>query len=266
MSFKRQIPEVTAWYVLHTNEYSAIISGINRILSAASERNITLKLMGGWATHVHCSNHDFCDREHLDIDFVGLRSQHKEIVELMEDSGYTENQTMTLATSVSRLLFEKPDSSDHIDVFLDFIDMEHYIDLRDRLDIEETTLSVSDLLLIKVTTSPLNEKDLRDIVTMVKDLRVGSDDSPGTINKAYIAELCAKRWGLSHDVLVALRNSLNMLSRYNLPEDVELSVRERLESLIEAIESHPKSLRWKLRALLGERVPWRRLVETGKVL
>lgn len=235
------------------------------ILETAREAGVALKLVGGWAIQLHCTEHDFCDREHPDIDFVGLRSQYEDIVEVMTQHGYVENRNMTMATSVSRLLFEKPGSNDHIDVFLDFIDIEHYIDLRDRLEIEEHTISVSDLLLIKATISRLNEKDLRDIVTMVKDLRVGSDDSRGAINKSYIAEVCANRWGLHHDVLAAFRKSLNLLSRYKLPDAAERSVRDRLESLIEAIESHPKSLRWRLRALLGERISWRRPVESDRV-
>ncbi|TFF91165.1 hypothetical protein EU545_05330 [Candidatus Thorarchaeota archaeon] len=235
------------------------------ILETAKGAGVALKLIGGWAIQLHCTEHDFCDRDHPDIDFVGLRSQYEGIVRVMEQHGYIENRNMTMATSVTRLLFEKPDSPDHIDVFLDFIDIEHFIDLKDRLEIEEDTLSVSDLLIIKATISRLNEKDVRDIVTMVKDLEVGTDDSPGLINKSYIAELCAKRWGLHHDVLAALKKSLSLLSRYNLPNDVEDSVRERLESIVDAIESHPKSVRWRLRGLLGERVAWRRPVETDRV-
>ena len=236
-----------------------------RILERAKESGVVLKLVGGWAIQIHCTEHDFCDREHPDMDFVGLRSQYQQIVRLMEDTGYHENKNMTLATSVSRLLFEKPGDSEHIDVFLDFIDIEHFIDLKDRLEIEDDTVSVSDLFLIKTTISRLNEKDLRDIVTMVKDLHVGTDDSRGTINVCYIAELCSKRWGLYHDVLAALKKTLGLLSRYDFPEPVEKVVRERLGSIVEAIESAPKSLSWRLRALAGERLAWRRPVEAERV-
>jgi hypothetical protein len=236
-----------------------------QILQRARDARVTLRLVGGWAIQLHCTEHDFCDREHPDIDFVGLSSQYEDIVRVMKDMGYVENQNMTLATSVSRLLFERPGSSDYVDVFLDSMDIEHYIDLRDRLEIEEDTLSVSDLLLIKLTISRLNEKDVRDIVTMLKDLEFGSDDTPRTVNRAYLARVCSKSWGLYHDVLLALRKIRSLLARYSFPEDTESTVESRLDSLNEAIIREPKSLRWKLRALLGERIAWKRPVETEGV-
>jgi hypothetical protein len=239
-----------------------VMDEANRILFAAKEMNVTLKLVGGWAIHVHCSEHDFCDREHPDIDFVGLRTEYERIVQLMEAMGYGENRNMTLSTGLSRLLFEKPDSSDHIDIFLDFIDIEHFINLKDRLEIEEDTLSVTDLLLIKATISRLNEKDVRDIVTMVKDLDVGADDTPGLINRSYIAELCSKRWGLHHDIVAALKKTIKLLPMYEFSEDTNSLVTQRLESILAAIHSVPKSLRWRIRALIGERIGWRRPVET----
>lgn len=242
-----------------------VMDEANRILAASKKAGVTLKLVGGWAIHVHCSEHDFCDREHPDIDFVGLSAQYEDIVQMMQTLGYSENKNMTLSTGITRLLFEKPDSTDHIDVFLDFLNIEHYIDLRGRLDIEEDTLSVTDLLLIKATISRLNEKDVRDIVTMVKDLDVGEDDSPGVINKAYIAALCSRRWGLFHDITGAFRKTISLLPMYKFPEATDELVTGRLESLLEAIEAEPKSLRWKMRAFLGERVAWRRPVETEGV-
>jgi hypothetical protein len=237
-----------------------------RILDEARRRNTVLRLVGGLAIHIHCTEHSFCDRRYGDIDFVGLKPQYKSIVEVMKEVGYTENSNMTISTGGSRLLFEKPGTTDHIDVFLDHIDIEHDVNLRDRLDIEKNTISISDLLLIKLTITRLNEKDIRDIITMMKDIQIGEDDSAGTINIAYIAKLCAKSWGLHHDVVASLKRTLDFLPRFALSEEDKTKVVTRLDALQDAILMSPKSLGWRLRALFGERTPWRREIETTGVV
>jgi len=236
-----------------------------RILDEANQRNTVLRLVGGLAIHIYCTEHSFCDRHHADMDFVGLSSQYGSIVEVMKKAGYMENSSMTLSTGGSRLLFEKPGTMDHIDVFLDHINIEHEIDIRNRLGIENDTISISDLLLLKLTITRLNEKDIRDIITIMKDIQIGHDDSAGTINTTYIAELCAKSWGLHHDVIASLRRTLDFLPSYGLSEDINSEVASRLEVLENEILKSPKSRRWKLRALFGERIPWRREIETTDV-
>jgi hypothetical protein len=252
----------------HNDPEAAVLQASDessQILNGARERNAVLRLVGGLAIHMHCSEHPFCDRSHGDMDFVGLSSQYESIVQVMKEAGYTENTNMTVSTGGSRLLFEKSGVKDHIDVFLDRIDIEHEIDLKDRLNIEKDTISVSDLLLLKLTITRLNEKDIRDIITMVKDLPMGRDDSSGTINMAYIADLCAKSWGLHHDVTASVRRTLDFLPGYSLAENVSSEVAGRLDEIEREILGAPKSLRWRLRALLGERVPWRREIETTGV-
>jgi hypothetical protein len=237
----------------------------NRILAEGRKRGVVLRLVGGLAVHEYCREHSFCDRNHGDLDLVGLSSQYEGIVQVMTEIGFRENKSMTIATGASRLLFEKPRLPDHIDVFLDHMNIEHDIDLKDRLEIEESTISVSDLILGKLTITRLNEKDIRDIITLVKDLKMGLDDSPGTINMAYIGGLCAKKWGLNHDVSASIRKVLDFLPRYALPKDDELEVAAKVRSMNDAILKAHKSLRWRVRALVGERIPWRREIETMNV-
>lgn len=240
-------------------------SEVERILDIARQNKTVLRLVGGLAIHEFCTDHSFCDRHYGDIDFVGLSSQYENIVQVMKDAGYLENKNMTISTGGSRLLFIKAGQEEHIDVFLDRLDVEHMIELKDRLEIEMDTVSVSDLLLVKLTITRLNEKDIRDIITIVKDLQMGHSDSPNTINMDYITDLCAKSWGLYHDVLRTLRRTLNFLPEYPLPKKTRVSVMKKLEALEEMILRSPKSLKWKLRAPLGEHIPWRREIETDRV-
>ena len=100
---------------------------------------------------------------------------------------------------------EPAHADDHVDVFLDTFRMDHDIALARRLEIEPYTLSLSDLLLTKLQIFRLNEKDLRDMVTLLGDAEVGDEDAPGTINGRYIARLCADDWGLFYDVAMNLQ-------------------------------------------------------------
>jgi hypothetical protein len=238
----------------------------NRIMVQTRRRGVVLKLIGGLAVHSHCSVHDFCDRSYADLDFIGLRSQYEQLVQVMKDLGYAENTNMTLSTSGSRLLFERKGAKKHIDVFMDSVDIEHRVVLKDRLDIESSTISVSDLLLLKLAITRLNEKDMRDIITLLKDLTIGHDDSQNIINVDYIAGLCARKWGLYHDVLASLQKVAKYLQTYPLQESSQLDVAKKLGTLRDMIISMPKALSWKLRALLGEKIPWKREIESTNVL
>ena len=247
------------------SEIAQALSEFTRIRDIAKRNNTVLKLVGGLAIYEYCTDHSFCERHHADMDLVGLVSQYEDIVQTMKKAGYLENTSMTISTGGSRLLFEKSEEASHIDIFLDRINIEHEIDLRNRLEIEEDTVSVSDLLLIKLTITRLNEKDLRDIIAMVKDFQMGHNDNPRTINMTYIADLCAKSWGLHHDVASSLRKTLQFLPTYHLPKKVRIGVTKKLEALEDMILKSPKSLKWRLRALLGEHVAWRRKIETTDV-
>ncbi|MHA2079662.1 MAG: hypothetical protein ACW99H_00775 [Candidatus Thorarchaeota archaeon] len=232
-----------------------------RILQRANENHVTLRLVGGLAIREHCSEIAFCERRYADIDVVGLSNQFTQIVKTFEELGYIEKQSMTISTGGTRLLFEKPGSDDHVDVFLDNIDIEHMIDLRNRLTIEERTISVSDLLLVKLAISRLNEKDFRDMFTLLKDLKVGHDDTAGTINIDYIAMLCSRNWGLYHDIMMNIDRCLDFITQYNFQPNEQERILDTLEQMKTKVLLHPKTTRWKIRALFGERLAWRREIE-----
>ncbi len=42
--------------------------------------------------------------------------------------------------------------------------------------------------------------DLRDVLTLLKDLEIADDEAPGVIGLRYLAARCARDWGLHHDV------------------------------------------------------------------
>lgn len=244
-----------------------------RIIDFASERGIVLRLFGGLAVRVHCKALEFCERDYADLDVVGLARQRGQITALMDELGYQQNVFVAQATEGRQLQFYQQCSNgdaqahffvhpnDHIDVFLDTFKMDHRIELKERLGLERYTISVSDTLLTKLQIFQLNEKDVRDIVTLLKDLPLAEHDSPGAVNLTYIAERCAHDWGLYHDVMVNLRLCRERAGGYGL-SGIELgSLQESTERLIGALEQAPKSTFWRLRAKVGTRRPWHDEIE-----
>jgi hypothetical protein len=250
-----------------------LIAEAKGIIDAARGRGITLRLVGGLAVRFHCKSLDFCERDHGDIDLVGHRRDANHIASLFADLGFAEDIHVRMATDGRQLQFAREcrhgdgwarcgqGQDDHADVFLDTFKMEHALDLTDRLGPDEYTITVSDALLTKLQMAGLEEKDERDVFTLLHDLELGTADDPGTIDVPYIAGLCARDWGLFHDVTSNLALLRGRLDAYDLDPGGREQVGAKLSRLEEAIEAEPKSRAWRLRAKIGTRRPWHNLVE-----
>lgn len=244
-----------------------------RIVDAARERGLTLRLIGGLAVRDHCEELAFCGRDHSDLDMVGLAREVGRLVGLFESLGYRERIRVRAATMHGQAQFvrecahESPDGAyavhaeDHVDVFLDVFRMDHRVDLRDRLGVEPYTVSASDLLLTKLQAFRAEDRDLRDIVTLLKDDELAGEDVAGAVNVAYLAELCARDWGLYYDVTRNLRRCAESLEELRLEGEDRDRVRAALERLTQAIEAAPKTRAWRWRARVGTRRRWHGLVE-----
>ena len=251
----------------------AMVEEGRRIVDAARERGIVLRLHGGLGVRVWCDAIAFCERDYSDFDLIGLHAQRAGIRDLFRELGFAENLHFTQATGGRQLQFVRPCAhrdddetlpvhpDDHVDVFLDTFRMDHELGLKDRLDLDDYTIPVSDQLLTKLQVHKQDEKDVRDALTLLKDLELADDETPGVIGLSYIAAKCAEDWGLYHDVERSLSRAEAMLPGYALPEADEGRVRDGLARLRRALEEAPKSRRWRRRARVGERRPWHNDVE-----
>jgi len=99
------------------------------------------------------------------------------------------------------------------------------------------------------------------VLTLLKDLEVADEEERGVIGLTYIAGKCARDWGLQHDVELNLERAEALLPRYLLTAEEEERVREGIARLRQALADAPKSLAWRLRAKVGERLRWHETVE-----
>jgi hypothetical protein len=242
-----------------------------RIVDAARARGLTVRLMGGLAVREHCLRLDFCDRDYSDLDMVGLGRELTSLKEVFSQLGYEERLHVRLATALQQAQFvracvhHQADGSlahdgDHVDVFLDVFRMDHRIDLSRRLSNDRYTISVSDVLLTKLQVYKSEERDLRDMVTLLKDVPV-ADGEAGTIDAPYIARLCARDWGLFYDVTRNVQRCLEALAQWEMSDAERASAQGGLTALTGAIDAEPKSLSWRLRAAVGTRASWHEVVE-----
>jgi hypothetical protein len=265
--------------------HEQMMAEARRIIDAGNDRDVVVRLTGGLAVRHYAIDLDFAERDYSDIDLVGLRRQSKDLHELFGALGYLENLYVAQATGNAQRQFFKPPESlesrahfarrggrslpvvtsvppaDHIDVFLDAMQMDHVIEMRDRLTVNTYAISPADLLLSKLQIFFLNEKDIHDVVTLCKDVYVDFEDHPGTLNLTHVAETCADDWGLYIDVMSNIDAVLERLDQYELTVNQFTRVRRTLELAQTMMTEEAKSLRWRLRARIGKRLPWRREVE-----
>jgi hypothetical protein len=236
------------------------------IVDAAREDGALLRLTGGLAVRRYCTDLGFADRDYGDIDLVGRSSQIRIVLALFERFGFLEDVHVTQATQGTQRQFcprRAPASgvTDHVDVFFDQMAMDHVIDLRDRLTLDDYAISAGDALLTKLQIFRLNHKDMHDVIALVKDVPLARDERPRTINVRYVADLCAEDWGLHTDVQANIEKCLAGLSSFDLTDADYDRVKSALTALVVAMSSAAKTLRWRLRARVGRRMAWHREVE-----
>jgi hypothetical protein len=240
----------------------------SRILDAlaqAENRHMIMRLVGALAFRTHCSQYgyiqDALGRQFTDIDFASYPRFFKDIVRLLTQLGYQEDKQVTQLFSDTRLLFHDPVYGRHIDIFFNKLDFCHVVSFVGRLEAEELTLPLAELLLEKMQIVKLNEKDLIDTIMLVREHPIGDTDQE-TINAGVIARTLADDWGFWRTVTGNLKLVDEMVGGYErLTNEDRQVVRERIAQLQKHIDDTPKSVRWKMRSRVGERVKWYKDVE-----
>ncbi len=245
---------------------SAISEEAKRILDEATGRGIILRLFGGVAVKYHCpsATHRSLQRAYPDLDFFGRGKQGREIRKLLTDLGYEPNQRFNALHGTTRLIFEDTKNQRIVDIFLDVFRMCHTLHLGERLTLDDYTIPISDLLLTKLQVVEINEKDIRDLIAILRDHEVVDHTSSGekeAIDAGYISALCADDWGLCKTLSLTLGKLLTFLPKYELEPEANQILEARVNKLLHSIETVPKSFKWKLRDKVGEKKRWYDLPE-----
>lgn len=231
-----------------------------RILEASDRMNVNLRVIGSLAFQMHCPNFGYLQaamgRAYTDIDFAGYKKETKEIKELMFSLGYEEDREVFIVSEGYRSIFRKTNSSLYVDVFYDKLDFCHLISWNGRLEVDKPTIPLAEMVLEKMQIVKINEKDIIDTIMLLLEHPLGKVDQE-TINIARIAQLCAKDWGLWRTTSMNLEKVSTLAQGYDvLKPEQKAHVAMQVKTALEQIEAEPKSVGWKLRARVGDRVKW----------
>jgi hypothetical protein len=237
-----------------------------RILGLAEERKVVLRLVGGMAIRFHCQSAEKppLTRRYVDVDLVGHVKQSKLIKKLFMDLGYTPRDRFNAMHGDTRLIFNDLEHERRADIFLDVFKMCHAFNFKDRLEIEPYTLSLADLVATKLQVVQMTEREYKDLMCLLLDHTVGTRDDPEVINGAYLAKLTSGDWGIYMTFKQTIHNLVGALDAYGLTAEQQQAVKERAQQILTMIEEVPKSMGWKVRARVGEKVLWYELPEADK--
>jgi hypothetical protein len=242
--------------------WAAVQQAAVGLVAEAGTRGVVLRLVGSTGIRLHCQPTaaalDRLQRPAKDIDLVCRHEDRKPLRRLLEERGWRIDRDLLVAMEGQRYAFTHPDSGLELDVFVDRLEFCHTIELRDRLGRREVTVPVEDLLLQKLqivkptVTDRMDSQALLATHPVATTAETGGVEADEAIDPGYVAGLLARDWGFHHTATANLA-ALRAAPAGNGGGRV---VGERVDALLAAIEAVPKSVRWRARARVGERMQW----------
>lgn len=240
-----------------TGPLADVMAESSRLLAAAEDAGVPLRLLGGVAIHMRAGDraHPALRREPKDIDLVAPARRGGEAGALAERCGYEPDAAFNAVEGARRMLFFDRDNGRQLDVFVGGFEMCHPVPVAERMLLEPATLPLAELLLTKLQIVELNAKDETDLYALLDAHEVGDGDG-SLVNAGWLGETCGRDWGLYFTSVRNLERLARGLPALGLGEPSRERIAARLERLRHAIEAAPKTPRWRLRARIGERVRW----------
>lgn len=217
----------------------------------------TARALGGVAIVLRCASAQEPSplaRRPEDVDLAIRGRDLKAVSAAIVDAGFAADAPFNTRGGGRRFRFLSP-ADDHVDVFVDAFEMCHRLDLSKRLELDAQTIPLADLALTKLQVAKMTEKDLSDLACLLADHELTTDDEG--INVAYIGALLARDWGWWRTVHENVGRVGASLDRWSISGEVRERVDRRIAALAHAIDEQPKSRKWRMRARVGERMPWR---------
>jgi hypothetical protein len=216
------------------------------ILSDCKENHIDIRLFGSVALlFLDRSKIEFFNeynRVIADIDIIVRPNHIAKLENYFKSRGYATNRQIKMLYGNQRRGFYL-ENNISIDVFIGNITLCQDIFILDRFNLSYPTITPSDLFLTKIQKKKLSEKDVFDI-----NFILGYD-----IDFPYIIELSSKNWNWWKTLTI----NIPFLMKNKISENNKTL----LTNLLFQIDSSNKTINWKLRSIIRERVQWYNDVE-----
>src|SRR3974377_737707 len=155
-----------------------------RIVEGARNQGIVMRVMGPLALHyyfpeqvdLYAKLERLGERYFTDIDYAAYGKQRKGMLDFMKSMGYEcDLQTMVVSGKTRHIYYAGPVPM--IDVFFDKLDYCHEVVYDGRLELDDYSVSLADILLQKLQIWEINDKDLKDIEYLFITASLGDDDA-----------------------------------------------------------------------------------------
>jgi len=225
-----------------------------RIYAAIKESNLRVKLLGGLAVWLQSPSArlPILQRDYGDLDFIALKKEVTPFGKLLVSLGYTEDKRFNAIHGATRLIFIDELNKRPVDLLVDNFKMCHEISLKNRLNEESPTISISDLILTKLQVVKITRKDLLDLTSLLLDHEL----SKTGIDLNYINKILSNDWGFEKTVLLNLDQLLSFSSEILDDAEVKRLSAEKIHVIQRDIIDSNKTINYRLRARIGERVVW----------
>jgi hypothetical protein len=245
--------EVTA-----TAEATPLVDEAKRLIDAATERGIVLRLLGGLAITPLCLDLPPRTRMGQDLDFGSRSATRRALEDMLPERGYQPDKTFNALYGKRQLYFANPETGLAVDVLIDKLYMSHTLEFADRLERLPYTLDPMDLLLTKMQIVELNEKDADDCLRLLVTFPLAESDDSNVMDIRIFRSLVADDWGWWKTITLNLDRMRALLADGNRPAIAggRLDPLAQIDTLAQAADEVPKSRRWKLRSRIGERKRW----------
>jgi hypothetical protein len=225
----------------------ALLGDARSLIEAAAGDGLPMRLLGGLAVYALApsARRPPLDRPYRDFDVAVPARQGQSASRVLERAGYVPDRHFNALHGAKRLIFGSPRGY-AVDVLVGPFEMAHRMQIADGFAAHPLTIAPADLLLTKLQIVRFERKDMTDAGALLLDVAIDAD--------RFAAPL-ADDWGFFHTV------ELNLPKLRAFGEDVLEPARAaelagRIELLAASMRSAPKSVRWKLRAKVGERLTW----------
>lgn len=248
------------------NDWSVVREEARELVIAAANSGLVLRLVGSGGIRCYLPEMarlmDDLRPTPKDLDFVCRKQDRNALKEIFEARGYENDRNMMVAMEGLRYLFTHVQSGLKVDVFVDRLDFCHRIELAGVLERHPMSIPIEPLLLHKLQIVELTEGDLLDIGIMLATVGPG-DGTTGDDHAFSMQELLAPLtadWGFWRTVTGNLERvqaraeggGYSMIKQ----ADAGTLIARRAAAVRAAAMDVPKTIRWKVRARVGERLQW----------
>lgn len=233
---------------------------LKRIIKASDDAGVILRVIGSLAFQLHCPKFGYLQqamgRAYTDLDFAAYGKQTGQVRDLMTKLGYADNKEVFIVSGGERAIFDRPEIGLHVDVFYEKLDFCHVIRWDGRLEVDKPSIPLAEMLLEKMQIVQINEKDIIDTIMLLLEHPLGDNDHE-VINIKRIAGLCAADWGLWRTTTMNLDKVKVLAQDYSqLTPKQKTHIESQVQDALTRIEAEPKSMAWRLRSRVGDRVKW----------